>query len=676
VLVVGDEKQAIYGWRGGDRELMHEPLDTLAAKVGPGEGKTLSESFRSSPAVLTAVNRTFTTLEDGWLDEDHTDKRAIEAAGKAWLSGFPEHKAAEPVKDLRGRVRVIHAPTADDAADDDKHRPLVTSTLELVAEHLKADPQRKIGILLRKKNLMPRLIADIRRAHPDVDVSGEGGNPLTDSRAVEVILDLLAWLDHPGNTAARYLVLNSPLAVAFGFPTLVPEDAASVSEERHVLRNLRRDLIGHGFATTLRRWIRHAAFSSACSDHDVLRCEQLLEVAREFDSREPARPSPFAAHVRARRIEQPGGSGVRVMTIHASKGLEFEAVILLELDAAQGGRGDSIVTGPDGTPRIVPSKKDAPFMKMEDLVEKQVAQDFMEELSVLYVGMTRARSFLDIVLRKDSKPPLARLLRRALKPDSDGAAESFDGISVRESDEKKGRAAIAVDTADSGVSTTASSAAGNKLRAYEGRVMHATPSGSSEGGLVNVSKILAPANRAAMRRGELFHAWIAQIAWIEDGLPEPAALIQSTPEIAREFESRTAAEMARSLIAEVQTAGTELHRAFSKARTASSEKMELWRERRFAILDTSAGRPELLTGSFDRVVLWRDAAGKALRAEIMDFKTDRFDSPEQRVEIDARYGPQLEAYRRALCLLCPGLDASAVAISLVFVRIGEEGHSA
>jgi ATP-dependent helicase/nuclease subunit A len=206
--------------------------------------------------------------------------------------------------------------------------------------------------------------------------------------------------------------------------------------------------------------------------------------------------------------------------------------------------------------------------------------------------------------------------------------------------------------------------------------MHATPSGSSEAGVVNVSKILAPANRVAMRRGELIHAWLAGIAWIEDGLPEPAALLQSTPEIARAFEPRAAAEMARCLIAEVKTSGTALHRAFLKTHSAPNEKPELWRERRFAIIDSSAGRPELLTGSFDRVVLWRDAAGKALRAEIMDFKTDRFDSPEQRAEIEARYAPQLAAYRKALCLLCPGLDASAVAISLVFVRIGEEGHSA
>ena len=668
VLVVGDEKQAIYGWRGGDRELMHAPLEDLAAQIGSGEEKTLSESFRSSPAVLTAVNRTFQTLDEEWLDETHADRHAITDAGKAWLSGFPDHRAAEQVRDLRGSVRVIHASAAEDAADDDKNRPLVAATLELVAAHLNEDRQRKIGILLRKKNLMPRLIADIRRAHPEVDVSGEGGNPLTDSRAVEIILDLLAWLDHPGHTAARHLVLNSPLAVAFGFSTPMPADAASITDERRVLRDLRRHLIGHGYATTLRCWIRHAAFSSACSDHDLLRCEQLLEVAREFDSHGPSRPSAFAAHVRTRRIEQPGGSGVRVMTIHASKGLEFETVILLELDAAQAGSGDAIVNGPDGTLRIVPAKKHAAFMNMEALVEKQIAQDFMEELSVLYVGMTRARSFLDIVLRKDSKALLARLLRRALPADSDRVVEDFDGISMRESDEKKGRAAIAVETADMGISTSGAAGAASAVRAFEGRVMHATPSARSESGVVNVASILAPANRAAMRRGELVHSLLVQMAWIEDGLPEPVTLLRSATEIVRDFEPGRAAEIARSLIAEAQAQGTELHRTFSKVAVHAGETLELWRERRFAVLDESEQRAELLTGSFDRVVLWRDAAGNALRAMIVDFKTDRFSSAEERVQIEARYAPQLEAYRKALCLLCPGLNARDVEASLTFVR--------
>ena len=667
VLVVGDEKQAIYGWRGGDRELMHGPLDDIGKTIGTAPARILSESFRSSRAVLDAVNRSFQSLAHGWLDEKQTDKDAIESAGREWATTFPEHKPAKDVEKLRGRVRVILAPTGEGADAEDKSRALIAKALEYIGTHLDEDPQRKIGILLRKKNLMPRLIADIRSAHPDVDVSGEGGNPLTDSRAVEVILCLLAWLDHPGSTAARQLVLTSPLAVVFGFPASIRAENRVGTDELHALRAIRHGLTAHGFATTLRSWIRHTAFPAACSDHDIQRCEQLLGVARDFDARGPARPSDFAAHVRKRRIERPGGSQVRVMTIHASKGLEFEAVLLLELDAAQGGRGDVIVSNPGESPRIVPSKKDAPFLGMDDLVNTQASADFMEELSVLYVGMTRARSFLDIILREGGKSPLALLLRRALQVDADRTVEEFDGLSMRECDAERGRGGLKPDKPDSGMAGAFAATGMKRIVAFAGRAGHATPSGSSEGGIVSVAKIFAPANRAAMRRGELIHAWLRQITWIEDGLPDADVLVQPTVELAADMDRGEVVAWAGRLIGEANSAGSELRATLTKPHVARGETLDLWRERAFAVIRNAEGRPEVLNGSFDRVHLWRALDGKALRAEIVDFKTDRCSSAEERSVIEARYAPQLAAYREAMLLLCPELEVRTVSVRLVLV---------
>ncbi|MEO6785870.1 MAG: 3'-5' exonuclease, partial [Chthoniobacteraceae bacterium] len=547
-----------------------------------------------------------------------------------------------------GRVRVIIAPAGEGADAEDKNGALVAKALEFVCTHLAEDPRRKIGILLRKKNLMPRLIGDIRGAHPEVDVSGEGGNPLTDSRAVEVILSLLAWLDHPGSTAARYLVLTSPLAAAFGFPATVRAEDSVIADERHALRAMRHELTGRGYAATLRKWIRHPAFFAACSDHDVQRSEQLLDVAREFDARGPMRPSDFAAHVRKRRIERPGSSGVRVMTIHASKGLEFEAVLLLELDAAQGGRGDVIISGPDESPRIVPSKKDAQFLGMEELVAAQVSADFMEELSVLYVGMTRARSYLDIILREGSKAPLAVLLRRALQVDADRVVEEFDGLSMRECDEARGRGGLTIEKADPGMVRASATPARRAIPRYEGRIGHATPSDRGESGIVSATNILDPPNRTAMQRGDLVHAWLRQISWIEDGLPDAAALVSSTTDLASGLDRAEVAGWAQRLITEAQTPETDLHRSLARPAFGKGESLELWRERPFAVLRNAQGRPEVLSGAFDRVALWRDANGKALRAEIVDFKSDRFSSPEERTATEARYAAQLDAYREAL----------------------------
>jgi ATP-dependent exoDNAse (exonuclease V) beta subunit len=318
-------------------------------------------------------------------------------------------------------------------------------------------------------------------------------------------------------------------------------------------------------------------------------------------------------------------------------------------------------------PRIVPSKKDAPFLGMEELVGTQASADFMEELSVLYVGMTRARSFLDIVLREGTKAPLAILLRRALQVDADRVVEEFDGLTMRESDETRGRGGLAMDRTDPGIAASTAGTAMTAIAPFTGRPGHATPSGNDDGGTLNVPGILTPANRVAMQRGELVHAWLRQVSWLEDGLPEHTALVKSTADLATGLARTDVADWARNVISEMKLPGTGLHHALTKPDAADSGTIELWRERAFAVLREANGRLQLLNGTFDRVMLWRDRDGKALRAQILDFKTDRFSSAEELAAMESRYAPQLAAYREAICLLCPGLDAQAVTASLVFV---------
>ena len=281
--------------------------------------------------------------------------------------------------------------------------------------------------------------------------------------------------------------------------------------------------------------------------------------------------------------------------------------------------------------------------------------------------MTRARSFLDIILREGTKAPLAILLRRALQVDGDRVVEEFDGLSMRECDEAKGRGGLKLDKPDPGMAGASAKIAKKAITAFAGRAGHATPSGRNEGVIVSVTKILAPTNRAAMQRGELLHAWLRQISWIEDGLPDAGALVKSTADLAAGLSRAEIANWAELLIEESLKSGTELHRAVTKPAPANGGEIALWRERAFAVLRESEKRPEVLSGSFDRVVIWRDANGNALRAEILDFKTDRFSSAEDRAQIEARYAPQLFAYREALRLLCPDLDERCITASLVFV---------
>ena len=657
IFVVGDEKQAIYGWRGGDREVMHGPLNALGKQIGTQPAEPLNQSYRSSPAVLQAVNRTFNALTTSWC----ADKPVLEAAGRDWASGFADHTAAPRVAQLQGQVRLLEIA----ADDDDKNAPLVAQAVELVREHLAQDPKRKIAVLLRKKNIMSRLLAEIRRACPEAEVSGEGGNPLTDSRAVELILSLITYLDHPGHTAARYHVLSSPVRAVFGFPESVAANGKPGAEEWGALNAIRRDVMHRGLAEVVRSWIRSQAFTAACNEYDRVRCEQLLELAREWDQRPPTRLSQFVEHVRNRRMERQGGSAVRIMSIHASKGLEFETVILLELDARQGNHGEPAVMEYEGALQLVPSKDESGLLGLEALHDEKVSEEFMGELSVLYVGMTRARSFLDIVLREESKTPLAQLLRAGLKPLGQLVVERFEGQSARECDEANGRGSIHPPPEDPGIAQESARAPAFIERATHVRATYATPSSQEDSGVLSAASILAPANRGAMKRGELIHAWLAKISWIEDGLPTAAELLSATETLGSREQTL---EEAERLLAQIREPASPLHRLFSKPAEPGAE---LWRERRFAVMETTSKGAELLTGAFDRVVLWRNADGTPERAKIIDFKTDRFSSESERQRLEERYRPQLAAYRRALRLLLPGLNEAQIEVSLGLLGAAE-----
>jgi ATP-dependent exoDNAse (exonuclease V) beta subunit len=89
---------------------------------------------------------------------------------------------------------------------------------------------------------------------------------------------------------------------------------------------------------------------------------------------------------------------------------------------------------------------------------------------------------------------------------------------------------------------------------------------------------------------------------------------------------------------------------------------EVWRERAFEIVLDEAW----VTGVFDRVVIWRDADGRAQRAVVYDFKTDR--GPKADLErASARHRGQLLLYRRAVAVLT-GLPLSVVEAQLVFTE--------
>ncbi|MEX0655572.1 MAG: UvrD-helicase domain-containing protein [Phycisphaeraceae bacterium] len=677
-FAVGDAKQAIYGWRGGCAELFDE-VETAF----PGASLPLSVSWRSSPVVLNAVNRVFGNLQHC----DALDKDA--AAVERWQAGFEKHEATKKNRDLPGYVRLVtsrpelpDAPSADDEDADDLDALADAPHESFVAEQVRAmheqDRSKSIAVLVSTNKAVHGLIYALRKL--GLRVSGEGGNPLTDCPAVNAVLSALTLADHPGHTAAAFHVANSPMGAAVGL------NSTAGAARAEVALRIRRSLLSDGYAATLTKWVRQLAGS--CEPRSLTRLMQLVDLAEQFTPTTSLRSSQFVAYVEATNVEEPSPASIRVMTVHAAKGLEFDVVVLAQLERKLSGRWEVLIDRPTPTGEIEAVYRN-PDQALRDQVaqlgppyEAQRAAERAEDLCNLYVAMTRAKHALHMIVKpnrpkQDGSPRslglcFAAIVRDTLAMEDDDYAgeqvlyEAGDAdwaVKARrpdasESDEDP----LSPETPSPGPSQGKGSELKLRLAAPPAGSRRAwvtvSPSSLEHGGQVRGSELLNLEAGQARLRGTLMHAWFESVGFVEDGMPDEAALRATAQRVTPGASEAWLAEQMRGFEAMVAKPAV---RAVLERDGAD----DLWRERSFAVVEE--GR--MMRGQFDRVAVWRDAAGRAERAMLVDFKTDRADAARVRELVEV-YRPQVEAYRRAIGRLLR-LEATAVAARLAFVDAGE-----
>ena len=295
---VGDTKQAIYGWRGGVSEIFDAVTDQIDG-ISEDEQNT---SFRSSPVVIDVVNQTFKNLpRHPRVDatDDLTDKATHEAlAIHRFARSFPHHTAHQ--QSLPGFVRVQTSRKVDGDRSD-KDLVCFEDTAQLVSRINGLAPTATIGILTRTNRAVAQLIYLLERI--GVDVSQEGGNPLTDSAAVEVVLSALMMAEHPGDGRWQFHVQATALGA---LPNFNGDFVRTMSEDR-------------GLSETVEYLAR--VLAPTCDARDTLRLKQLTRLAISYQQAAAPRLRDFVRMVREKRVERPRVAPVRVMTIHQAKGL-------------------------------------------------------------------------------------------------------------------------------------------------------------------------------------------------------------------------------------------------------------------------------------------------------------------------------------------------------------------
>ena len=429
LFVVGDPKQSIYSFQGADIAVFDAMrarfADAFRAVQAPMQDLTLKHSFRSSPGILRAVDAAF---------------QGDAAQG---LGGPPDHRAFHEA--LSGRIDLWPAlakpgdddrapwwQPVDEPAENDEHTQLAQAIAGQIAAMLgqpiyaiRDGAVRPIGpgdiliLVQRRSDLFHALIAACKRA--GLPIAGADRLKLAAELAVRDIRAVLDYLALPENDLALAAALKSPI---FG----LDEDALyrlaagrhghlaqRLRESPHVeARTILNDLAGQAdfmrpYDLMSRLLVRHggrARLLARLGPEAAEGIDELLSQALAYETAETPSLTGFLVWLSDDASEvrrQSGGADaglIRVMTVHGAKGLESPIVILPETQKRRAPPpGQTIRAGDLTLWRPVSARQ--PDIIVDAAAELAARQD-EERRRLLYVGLTRAESWLVIAAAGDT----------------------------------------------------------------------------------------------------------------------------------------------------------------------------------------------------------------------------------------------------------------------------------
>lgn len=455
LFVVGDPKQSVYRFRRADIVLYHRVKQHLAAHGARVE--YLSTSFRSTPGIQGAVNGAFSSAMKGEQQATYVPLGEYREPNKEQPS-FVALPAPRPFN-AKGKFTKDavekSVPDAVGAFID----WLVTKSGWVVEEEGRRVPVQPRHVCILFKRLrkyggvdVPRPYAQALEARkvPHVLV---GGRSFHQREEVMALRTALFAVDRPDDELSVYATLRGPFFaltddVLFGFKHAHGKlhtlrtfegleepafkevaDALVVLADLHKKRNTRP--VAETLHALLERTRAHAGVAFWKAGAQALaNLLQLAEVSRRYERRATSfREVVDALQREADDGEAPdaplvehGLEGVRMMTVHAAKGLEFPVVILAEPTANASRAEPSHWVDPERALWVHPLASCVP-VELREREEEAIARDNEEALRLSYVAATRAKDLLVVPVSSEKQWPdtWTQVLEPALFPARDRA---------------------------------------------------------------------------------------------------------------------------------------------------------------------------------------------------------------------------------------------------------------
>ena len=638
LLVVADEKQSIYGWRGGTPDL----IEVLREMGKPTlHTRELAHSYRSAKPLMTFVNNVFgdlvnnsvllaaeevpveaSLLEAADLGNVVSDKGPVAAVLAKW--SFTEHLSARP--EMTGGVQVFMPEWAGKGQED----AALCMAVDIAASRVGF--AESIGILVPTNKQVATISAALRER--GIDASEEGAGALKGLSAVDALYSVLHWAEHPGDREAAYLISHTPFGPLIGLAPLETIDCDVQSETLDaVSRGLRVRIQQCGLDMVLSELTE--AVREDCDQRNARALQHIVRLAVDWQPCSESsvlRLTDFVQFVKASKVGAASGGQVRVMTVHQAKGLEFDEVILPVLHQSlvsersgcrvlrKGPRDDVIAVAPSVKTDV---RWAAPMLEV--FRHQMLTREYADRLSTLYVAITRAKRGLHLVLQNHgndiSDQCSAANIIRAAMPDIDQAIASRG----------QGESGLIWPT-EPEVWTL--EAIEPKPPLTEPKKPRIKESGHEVHPSVSTPLSIEVASGRPRRDGIALHECFAEIQWLDDGLPDTsemdAAFTRAAVQTGRPVGPDQRMELTRRLKAALAgDVGAALRRdAYAHW---SVDELKVLRE-----LPLLSGASTL---RLDRLVLGL-RGGEVVCADILDFKSGITDA----AAAQALYAPQLEAY--------------------------------
>jgi ATP-dependent exoDNAse (exonuclease V) beta subunit len=428
-LIVGDVKQSIYRWRAGDWRLLNDIESQFNDRQV--ETRCLDTNYRSQRRIITFNNTFFkqaARLEYLSLQEiNEAEANQLERAYADVVQQIPNHRANE------GFVRI------ELLSSEDYQTQMFHRLKETVGELLAAGAtQEQMAILVRTNAVIPLIAQYFMEQMPEVTIVSDEAFRLDASNAVCLLIHAMRLLVHPDDQLTKaaiakiyhcdvmqdYLGDNAQMLADTDLDALLPEDYIAHFGD---LRSLPLyDLTERLYTIfALERLTSQSAYVCAFYDH-------LVNFVNENAADITAFLTEWEETLCAKTIQSDETSGIRIFSIHKSKGLEYEHVIVPFCDwQLEKQSGNILWCQPSEAPfdelPIVPvdySQKQMMGTIFEADYRHEHLQNTVDNLNLLYVAFTRARNSLFVIGHRKASGTRSLLIEQALPLVADALQET------------------------------------------------------------------------------------------------------------------------------------------------------------------------------------------------------------------------------------------------------------